>query len=117
MPHHAQLLDDDLKILRLQATCAAKMVYSSNSKRFASDGLVHLYATALVREVNVRLLVLAAMHCPSARYRPRPRTDPPSDPLSERAGEEDGLLMKTSRALTFAGGTAAFSFLMHVLNK
>ena len=63
------------------------------------------------------VVVLAEMTCPAARYRPRPSTDPPSDPLSERAGEEDGILMKTSRALTFAGGTAAFSFLMHVLNK
>lgn len=54
---------------------------------------------------------------PSDRYRPRPWMDPPMDPLSERAEEEDGLLMKASRVLTFAGGTAAFSFLMHVLNK
>ncbi|CAM9570618.1 unnamed protein product [Ectocarpus sp. 4 AP-2014] len=50
-------------------------------------------------------------------YRPNPWSNPPSDPLSERAGqEEESFLMKTSRLFTFVAGTAAFSILMHVLN-
>ncbi|CAM9402857.1 unnamed protein product [Scytosiphon promiscuus] len=53
-------------------------------------------------------------------YRPNPWTSPPTDVLSERAGQEGGeesLLMRTSRVITFVSGTAAFSLLMHVLNK
>ncbi|CAN0355969.1 unnamed protein product [Pylaiella littoralis] len=50
-------------------------------------------------------------------YRPDPWSNPPRDPLSERpGGEEESFLMKTSRVFTFVAGTAAFSFLMHVVN-
>ncbi|CAM9633722.1 unnamed protein product [Ascophyllum nodosum] len=50
-------------------------------------------------------------------YRPRPWADPPEDPLCERAEQDDDFLMKTSRVITFVTGTAAFSLLVHVLNK
>lgn len=38
------------------------------------------------------------------RYRPTPYSNPPTDPLSERAFEDEPVLMKAARHFFFLGG-------------
>lgn len=72
----------------------------------------------VISEASIIQVSFAASYCILIRrYRPQPWSKPPRDVLSERSDEDEAILMKSARMMTFVAGTAAFSFLMHVLNS